>query len=370
MVDLFLMAPGAFPGGKRLGPVMTDTAGFSAQHIRHHHFCFALFHGKRGGMAGGAGKPSMAFVMEVHVFPGRLIFQGIGPAGFGGRLILMAAVAVVKGRSVLFGMAGKTRLPVPVIVKINFCGPFPVGKRPGMTDLASAFQLVAGMRERDGFCPLAEMDGFPGSGNGFPMAAAAIPPGKGVFVPAAVAAKTKPAAAVVRHADPGGSFAGLERGRMTAPTGRFFQVNVMVERHALFAFSQSNGIFKRRRIFGRRHNAGSEVAARTLRVRGKSFFAVVTGAAVFPLVQGLHVVIFVFLDVEGLHFEQAGVTDDARASLPRVVLMAEDDRFQRPGVKNAGDFLIRRRGSSATDQKQSQWKKETFSHADAAYPFV
>jgi hypothetical protein len=96
----------------------------------------------------------------------------------------------------------------------------------------------------------------------------------------------------------------------------------------------------------------------------------VTGAAVFPLVQGLHVVIFVFLDVEGLHFEQAGVTDDARASLPRVVLMAEDDRFQRPGVKNAGDFLIRRRGSSATDQKQSQWKKETFSHADPAYPFV
>ena len=218
LFDLFLMAPGAFPGGKGLGPVVTDAAGFSAKHIRHHHFCFSLFHGKRSGMAGGAGKPTMAFVMEVHVFPGRLIFQGIGPAGFGRRLILMAAVAVVKGRSILFGMAGNTRLPVPVIVKINLRGPLPVGKRPGMTDLASSLELVASMPERDGFRPLAEMDGFPGSGDGFPVAAAAIAPGKGVFVPAAVAAKAKPAAAVVRHTDPGGSFAGFEQGSL-ANTG-------------------------------------------------------------------------------------------------------------------------------------------------------
>ena len=311
----------------------------------------------------------MAFVMEIHVFPGCLIFQGIGPAGFDGRFILMAAVAIVKGRSIFFGMAGKTRLPVPVIVKINFCGPLPVGKRPGMTNLASAFQLVAGMPKRDGFRPLAEMDGFPGSGNGFPVAAAAIAPGKGVFSPAAVAAKAEPAAAVIRHTDPGGSFAGLEQRRMAAAADRFFRVNLMMEHHALFTFAQDNGFFVWRHIFGRRWNAGPEVAARTLGIRGKGLFAVVAGAAVFPLVQGIHIVVFIFLNVEGLHFKQAGVTDDALASLLRMVLMAEDDRFQRLGVKNAGFRLIRRRGRCATDQKQNQWKK-TFSHADFAYPFV
>jgi len=53
------------------------------------------------------------------------------------------------------------------------------------------------------------------------------------------------------------------------------------------------------------------MAARALRIGGESFSAVMTGAAVFPLIEGIHIEIFVILGAQGLHFKQAAVTGTA-----------------------------------------------------------
>ena len=65
------------------------------------------------------------------------------------------------------------------------------------------------------------------------------------------------------------------------------------------------------------------------------------GAAVFPLVKGIHIEIFIFLGVEGLHFKQATVTNTAGVVLFYMILMPEDDGFDRFGVKDARGSRIR-----------------------------
>ena len=79
----------------------------------------------------------------------------------------MATVAVIKGRSVLFGVAGKTRLPVNVVVKINLCGAFFESKQPGVANFAARLHPVTFMSECDGFFPCAELDGFLRNGMDF-----------------------------------------------------------------------------------------------------------------------------------------------------------------------------------------------------------
>lgn len=58
----------------------------------------------------------------------------------------------------------------------------------------------------------------------------------------------------------------------------------MMKCHALITLAQGDGRFIDGGVFGRRRNAGTEMAARALRIGGKSFFTVMAGAAVLPLV--------------------------------------------------------------------------------------
>lgn len=246
----------------------------------------------------------------------------------------MTAVAVIKGRSVLFGVAGKTRLPVQVIIKINFCGTFLESKQPGVADFAASLHLVAFMSERDRFFPCAEMDGFLRNGNGFLMTAGAVAPGKRFFTLLIMTGKAVLVPAVIRHADRARPFSGGKEGRMAALA--FWGMLVMIKHDAFDASAQRHCSFERGNGFSSHPGAEAKVTSRALRIGSKSFLAVMTGAAVFPLIQGIHDEIFILLSLECLHGKQAAVAGAAREFFLRVVLMAENDGFQGFGIKNAG----------------------------------
>lgn len=124
---------------------MTHTAGLALIHVRHDHFRLAFLHGKRLGMALVAQKGVMAGVVEINIFYGCFIFQHsrvISRFPDGG-FILVATVAVIKRRTVLGSMAGKTSFLVGMVVEVNFDVSLSIGKPFGMTGFASGFHLMA-----------------------------------------------------------------------------------------------------------------------------------------------------------------------------------------------------------------------------------
>ena len=222
---------------------MAHAAGLALIHFRHGHFCLAFFNGKRLRMTLITRKRRVAGVMEINILHRRFIFQhsGVISRFFGGRLIFVTAVAVVKRRSVFGGMTGKARFSVDMIVEINPGSAPPIGKHLRMTGFTARFKLMAFMLERNGFSALAEMDGFLRRGNGLFMTPAAITPGKRIFALLVMAGEAVLIPAVIRHRDFCRSFFGFKQGGMAAAARCFFDMRLMMKRHTFIALAQHHG---------------------------------------------------------------------------------------------------------------------------------
>ena len=106
--NLLFVASGTLADMEGHLAIMAQAAGLALEHFRHDHFSFALLHGKWRGMAQVTGKFRMALMVEINILHRGFIGERIRPARLGGLFIRMAAVAVVKGGRVLFGMTDKT----------------------------------------------------------------------------------------------------------------------------------------------------------------------------------------------------------------------------------------------------------------------
>ena len=194
-----------------------------------------------------------------------------------------------------------------MVIKIDFGSASGKTEKFGMAFVTASLGLVRFMPESHHFFPLAKIYDSLWCGNRPGMAAVAISPGKRFFP--VMTGEAVPVTTVVRHADPGGPLFGYKQRRMTTAAG--LRVLVMRKCHAFGGFSQINVFSKRRHLFGGHLGTESQMTTGTLGVGGKGRFTVVTGAAIFSLVQGVHDEIFVFLGLQRFHLKQAAVAGGA-----------------------------------------------------------
>ena len=109
----------------------------------------------------------------------------------------------------------------------------------------------------------------------------------------------------------------------------------MVKCHAFIILAQNYNFFISGDIFCGLRSICAQVAARTLRIRGKGIFPVMTGAAIFSLIKRLHRKVFILLRLQRFHGKQTAVTGIAGDVFLRMILMAKNYRLNRFGVKDA-----------------------------------
>lgn len=108
---------------------------------------------------------------------------------------------------------------------------------------------------------------------------------------------------MIGHGYPVGAFFYFKKGRVTGSASKLLCVYFMIVMDDPLVFAKIFRSSVNRDVTAWPESGNPDVAAGTLTVGSKGFFAVMAGSAILPLIEGLHIEIFLPLNFQGFHFK-------------------------------------------------------------------